>query len=379
MGMNVRIISAASLPISSSSTHSTRSFANAAAKTSTTSKDTRLAGRPRFYKKVDIKALDAAPWETFDSVLSSKLASNDDKSIESPISAGVDGTQSATGVHHMDINGSDSNALNNFEIMLTPRIPGEAAAAAATTTTEQSPRKWYGVTLDGRTLSTPMGQTLALPSQSLAYMVAAEWDAQTTQLQPTNMPLMTLACTVLDQAALHPKHYQDEALKYLPTDTTCFWADPLEDRVLYRRQEQAWSSLHQYIEQNLGEKPTTALGMEGILMSRRRKGKGAGLPHPSPLMDAAKEWTHSLDAWQLIALNSINAQSKSWMVGYAMLMHGGPFDDLADAIEASRVEEEFQISNWGLVEGGHDYDRVNCSIQLHAASLFNKAVAESAK
>jgi ATP synthase F1 complex assembly factor 2 len=275
----------------------------------------------------------------------------------------------------MDIDNKDKKSLKDFERMLTPRPLGETASS---NTPRPSATRWYGVTLDGRTLSTPMGQTLALPSQSLAYMVAAEWDAQTKRLQPTNMPFMTLACTVLDQAALHPRHYQDEALKYLPTDTTCFWADPLEDRVLYRRQEQAWSSLHQFIEERLGEKPITAMGMEGILMSRRREGTKpfAGLPHPSPLLDAAKEWTHSLDAWRLIALNSINAQSKSWMVGYAMLMNG-PFDDLSDAVQASRVEEEFQICNWGLVEGGHDYDRVNCSIQLHASSLFSRAVTES--
>ncbi|KAL3924002.1 MAG: hypothetical protein SGILL_001314 [Bacillariaceae sp.] len=228
-------------------------------------------------------------------------------------------------------------------------------------------------------------------------MIAAEWDSQTQQLQPTNMPFMTLACTVLDQAAFHPQHYQDEALKYLPTDTTCFWADPMEDRVLHRMQEQAWTKLHSYVKSELGgELPTTALGMEGILMSRKRPPKKpyAGLPHPIVLQEAARDWTHSLDAWQLVALNSINAQSKSWMVGYGIMMMQGrsstdsnsttsttessPFETMADAILASRVEEEFQISNWGLVEGGHDYDRVNCSIQLHAASLFSEVVAKGA-
>ena len=42
--------------------------------------------------------------------------------------------------------------------------------------------------------------------------------------------------------------------------------------------------------------------------------------------------------------------------------------------EASRVEEEFQISCWGLVEGQHDYDRLNSSVQLHSASLFAKTI-----
>lgn len=39
-------------------------------------------------------------------------------------------------------------------------------------------------------------------------------------------------------------------------------------------------------------------------------------------------------------------------------------------MELSRVEEEFQINNWGLVEGGHDVDRVNCAVNLSSASFF---------
>ena len=142
---------------------------------------------------------------------SSKSSSSNDKgTVDSPISAGVDGTQSATGIHHP----KEQSDTSYFEWMLTPRCPGKTSPSS----TSSSP-SWYGVTLDGRTLSTPMGQKLAVPSKSLAYMIAAEWDAQTKQLQPTNMPFMTLACTTLDQAALHPHVYREEALKYLPTDT----------------------------------------------------------------------------------------------------------------------------------------------------------------
>ena len=41
-----------------------------------------------------------------------------------------------------------------------------------------------------------------------------------------------------------------------------------------------------------------------------------------------------------------------------------------EAIDICRVEEEFQISNWGLVEGGHDLDRVNCAVKVSSASLL---------
>ena len=41
-----------------------------------------------------------------------------------------------------------------------------------------------------------------------------------------------------------------------------------------------------------------------------------------------------------------------------------------EAIDVCRLEEEFQITNWGVVEGGHDLDRVNCAVKLSSASLL---------
>ena len=120
--------------------------------------------------------------------------------------------------------------------------------------------------------------------------------------------------------------------------------------------------------------------VEGMLMARKRGDTKptAGLPHPPFLLEQAKDWTHALDAWHLVALQSMCAQAKSFLVPFGLLHFtesgNSAFCHLKDAVEASRVEEEFQISNWGLVEGGHDYDRLNCSIQLHSAQLFSKTI-----
>jgi ATP synthase F1 complex assembly factor 2 len=163
-------------------------------KKSTTSRDTRLAGRLRFYKQVGVVEV-SPPWEE-------DAAS---ESVESPISAGVDGTNSASGVHKL-------SSSSDISYMLSPRTPG-------TTESPEIKPRWFGVTLDGRTMKTPMGQKLAVPSERLAYAIAAEWDAQTKRLQPANMPFMTLACTTLDQVAHHPQVYREQSLNFLPTDT----------------------------------------------------------------------------------------------------------------------------------------------------------------
>jgi ATP synthase F1 complex assembly factor 2 len=179
-------------------------------KKSTSSRDTRLAGRIRFYKQVGVAPV-SAPWEK---------KKNDETtstpSVDSPISAGVDGSPSASGVHHLKSksskNDDDDDAL---QWMLSPRRPG----LLKDTNDKTTDCSWFGITLDGRSLSTPMGQTLAVPSERLAYAIAAEWDAQAKYLQPANMPFMTLACTTLDQAAHHPDFYREQALNFLPTDT----------------------------------------------------------------------------------------------------------------------------------------------------------------
>lgn len=111
-------------------------------------------------------------------------------------------------------------------------------------------------------------------------------------------------------------------------------------------------------------------------MARKRedRNKSAGLPHHQELFDNAAEWTFTLDAWHLAAFASMCSTAKSFLLGWAVLESGSPIEEMAQAIEASRVEEEFQIASWGLVEGGHDYDRLNCAIQMTSAEVFSKTI-----
>ena len=174
-----------------------------ASQQSTASRDTRLAGRLRFYKQVGVTPV-SPPW------VGKEGTTGGAATIESPISAGVDGTDSASGVHHVP------KELSSLKYILSPRTPGKAGISEENSANEEN---WFGVTLDGRILKSPMGQTLALPSKHLAFAVAGEWDAQKKYLNPSQMPLMTLACTALDQVATDPDVYRKYSLNYLPTDT----------------------------------------------------------------------------------------------------------------------------------------------------------------
>jgi hypothetical protein len=209
-----RLLAARGVKSSNAGVPSNRAFhaslARSSGKKSTTSRDTRIAGRLRFYKQVGVEEVEA-PW-------TSAAAKKDDKYAASPISAGVDGTDSASGVHRPP---SSSSSDSKLQYMLSPRAPGASTESSSSENDDSSSSstRWFGLTLDGRGVSTPMGQKLAVPSEKLAYMIASEWEAQTKYLKPVNMPLMTLACTALDQVGHHPNVYREESLRFLPTDT----------------------------------------------------------------------------------------------------------------------------------------------------------------
>lgn len=330
--------------------------------------------------------------------------------VNSPISAGVDGTQSASGV-----NNTLPTDSSLWETMLHPRRRHHVDS-------NNEQQSWHTITLDNRALRTPLGLPLSLPSQTLALAVASEWDAQSDYLRPAQMPLMTLCCTAIDQVASQPDSHRTDILRYLANDTSCYWSDPTSarDRVLHRKQMRAWGGLHDTVSSsvlglpmNSDVNPAFAIG-EGEAISLSRRGSSSssssGLPHPPILLNKATKWVHSLDAWMLSALYSACAESKSFFIGAALIheamngiaggggrgaddesgttatstatkeeggmkRNGAIIRDGKWAVEAARVEEEFNIECWGLVEGGHDYDRLNCSIQMHAASFLARTVA----
>jgi ATP synthase F1 complex assembly factor 2 len=331
--------------------------------------DRRLAGRKRFYKNVGIAAT-SPPDETKAKMVNGSTADNE--SVASPISAGVDGTQSATGVH------TSIKRASSWSSLLNPH--------------NKPPKNgWHTVTLDGRPLRTPLGVPLTLPSIPLALAVASEWDAQKEYLRPAQMPLMTLCCTAIDQVASDPNPHRIDILRYLRNDTSCYWADPGEDRVLHRKQSQAWDGLHKSISRDMlglpnDLDPAQAFGGdEAFLLSRRSEGNPvSGLPHPPILVERAQKFVDGLDAWNLAALYSACAESKSFFIGSALIFEAkqryecnGSNRDAKWAVTASRIEEEFNIEAWGLVEGGHDYDRLNSSIQMHSASFLVQTIAQS--
>ena len=190
---------------------------------SSAARDTRVAGRSRFYKVVGVTDV-SPPWESYQDLLEKKSNEKGD-SIENPISAGVDGSPSGVTKSVSASSNGDTKKATYEKMKQMLSMPD---------VDRNGDTKWYGITLDGSLLRTPLGHIpVSVPSFPLACAIAAEWNDQNTTIQPAQMPLMTLCCTALDQAAIQPDLIAENCLRYLCNNTTCYLADPVEDRVLY--------------------------------------------------------------------------------------------------------------------------------------------------
>jgi ATP synthase F1 complex assembly factor 2 len=213
----------------------------------------------------------------------------------------------------------------------------------------------WQVLLDSRVLKTPARNPLHLPSQELALAVAMEWDFQTSQkgIEPTLMPLMTLSSTAIDQISPAAELTVQSVMNYLRTDTTCFPVSPSEDAKLRERQDRLWTPIRQALEEEMG------------IVLHVSDGGLARPEHPAATVRRIQALLESLPSLELAAVQCITMDCKSLVIALALAHR---LITVQEAFAAARVEEQFNIDEWGLVEGGHDFDITHSELQLTAAS-----------
>ena len=118
----------------------------------------------------------------------------------------------------------------------------------------------YEVALDGRSIRTPSGTTLSLPTEALAKAIAMEWAAQTDIIDPTTMPITQLACTALDRVIPNRAAVVSDIMAYGRNDLLCYWAaDPPE---LVQKQADAWQPILDWLSTDI---EVTLLVTTGIM------------------------------------------------------------------------------------------------------------------
>lgn len=216
----------------------------------------------------------------------------------------------------------------------------------------------YGITLDGKRVKTPNRKELTVKTPGLAKCLAHEFNMQENVIRPATMPLMVLACSAIDVSSESRGQLYDELLRYLKTDTLCY-KNPISSK-LYQSQVKLWDPIIKNFENIFGK-----ISVQESMKSTN---------HPKGTVDNVRIELDKFDEFELAALESLTGELKSLILALSLLKNLNNTSNLVisgqDAVQLSRLEEEHQIQEWGLVEGGHDVDRANCLVQVMAAVAF---------
>jgi ATP synthase mitochondrial F1 complex assembly factor 2 len=214
----------------------------------------------------------------------------------------------------------------------------------------------YNVLLDGRVLKSPAMAPFEMPNREIATIIAGEWDAQTDRLgiQPTSMAFMKLAATAVDQIVPDSEFTKQHCVSFLPTDTVLYFTDE-EDRILLRKQQKHFTPLIKWMNSEFGIDLNVSYG--GM-----RK-----LVHSSETVERVRAAVDKLSPFELACLQCVTMECKSIIIALALLNRKVT---LSEAIVVSRLEEELQCEVWGVVEGGHDIDRLHNKIRISSACLM---------
>lgn len=170
------------------------------------------------------------------------------------------------------------------------------------------------------------------------------------------MPLMRLACTALERVPLTRAKIIDNLMKKFNQDLVFCRAPDDNDLTsnVHDRQVEKIDPLLRWVESEFGFKP--------VIYSSFFGGK-----QEDGLVMAIENLLKKTDDCELAAIDAIAASAHSLIIAIGMVQ--GKLQ-IEEAIELIRLEEDFQVDRWGLVEGGHDVDIADLRVQISSPIVF---------
>lgn len=213
----------------------------------------------------------------------------------------------------------------------------------------------WGLRLDERALKTPAKDDLILPTQAMAELIRAEWDAVDALIDPEAMPFTRLANAAADRMGNMQADVVKMLAGYAETDLLCYRAaHPAE---LTARQAAAWDAPLAWIKEAHNIALVTTSGVIPI-------------PQPQDSLTAAHNWFARLDPFQLMALHDIVSLSGSAVLGIAVSEKHLPKET---AWDLSRIDETWQIELWGEDEDASADTEIKRTSFMRAVAFFDAA------
>ena len=205
----------------------------------------------------------------------------------------------------------------------------------------------FGVTLDSRTLSTPKGAKLVLPTLALAQQVAAEWAAQGEHIDLAAMAVTRLANTAIEAIPAARDAVAQQIADYAGSDLLCYRAEGPEG--LLARQTEAWDPALDRARRELGVRLICGMGI-------------VHQAQPDGSLDRVRALALTEDDFGLAGLAFATP-----LFGSAVLALGlrRSWFEADRAFDLSRLDEAFQEELWGIdAEAGERTARLRAEAQM---------------
>lgn len=220
------------------------------------------------------------------------------------------------------------------------------------TTDVQAADGGFEVKLDSRSVKTPAKAPLIVPTQAMAEAIAAEWDAQAEKIDPAIMPMTRTANAAIDKVTHQHAEVADMLAAYGDADLLCYRADSPKE--LVQRQEQSWGALLDWADETYGVRLEPRVGVVHAPQS----------PKALALLTAE---VHALSNFELASFHDLVSISGSLIIGFAATHE----DHSSELLwQASRIDETYQESLWGVDEEAQEMAEHKKAAFLHARKAY---------
>ncbi len=211
----------------------------------------------------------------------------------------------------------------------------------------------FTVELDGRRVKTPAKAALNLPTRAMAEEVAAEWEAQEKVVDPTSMPFTRSANASIDK--VHHQHAEvaDMLADYGDSDLLCYRATHPQE--LQQRQAEQWDPALDWAAETLSAR---LLPVAGVLHQ----------PQPKVALTSLRLRVHGFNDFQLAAFHDLVSLSGSLILGFAATQNWRTAEEIW---QISRLDEVWQIEQWGHDDEAHAVSETKRAAFLHAKRFFD--------